>query len=116
MGLLSFIKSRDTMGYGLALNFKGVEMHKTYLGAFLSLVINFIVLFVGITKVHEMLSMSEPSIISLDRSLLRSELNERGEINLHDQLFSFGVTVKNNDDISFLVPPEIGRFALEVFD
>ena len=73
------------MGYALTLNYKGVETHQTYLGALFTLIINVIVIFVCADKAVALVNMTDPTVTSLMRPMLRSEVEEMGAKNLHDE-------------------------------
>ena len=103
------------MGFSFMLNYKGREKHQTYLGAFFSIIIKIIVLIVTVNKAIDLVNMNDPTITSLERPMLRNEIDEYGAINLQESLFTIGITVLN-DDGSYIVPSGIGRFILLTSD
>ena len=75
---------QDRLGQTFSLNYKGNDMHPTYLGSVLSIATTVIVLiYLGI-KTVEMATMKEPTVLVANRPILDSEIEEAGQMLLKD--------------------------------
>ena len=87
---LHFLKNRDSHGTPVALNFKGNETHRTWLGAFLTIVTNLIVLTYAGIKANILVNKNDPEAIQYD---VQRHLEERGNYNLFDHRYNLAFSV-----------------------
>lgn len=91
MGFVSFLLARDILGHPLSVNYKGQNKFNTKLGAFLSIGIRTLVLVQLVQLAIEMFYMTDPDVFSFSRPLYGSEVDDFGEVNLHENRFNFGI-------------------------
>ena len=114
MGFMSLFLSRDMLGHPLTINYKGDTNFNTKLGAFLSIGIQVMVLYILIDLTIDMIQMNDPSILSYKRPLYEEEVDEFGEINLEEYRFNFGVYFTSGPN-PIDVPAEIGRVVSVIY-
>ena len=78
MGFMSLFLSRDMLGHPLTINYKGDGNFNTKLGAFLSISIQVMVLYILVSLTIDMIEMNDPSILSYKRPLYEEEAEELG--------------------------------------
>ena len=85
-----FLLGRDRLCHPFSLNYGGSDTHKTWLGTGLSLVINVLVLIILAQKIDEVVNMNDPEVQVYTRPILKSEVDEAGQVNFAKHRLNIG--------------------------
>ena len=109
MGFGTFLLSKDLLGHGLTLNYRGNSTYNTYVGSILSICIYVLVMVQLIDKTTDLVDMRDPNVSSLTRPMLEAENTDFGDIMLEEFRFNLGVYFHGKDRKPLEIPTDIGR-------
>ena len=104
-----FCLSRDILGHPISVKYNSEYTYNTKIGAFLSIVIQVIVLVQLGQRTIELIGMDDPAVSNQSRPLYREEVEAFGEMVHSEYRFNFGVYFKNIDGEFLEIPEGVGR-------
>ena len=112
---LGNLKSRDKFGHSLEVNYKGERSFKTFLGAVITTLIQFLVLTFFLLKIIALVTMSNPNITSYERPMYLEEVTDFDKMYFKDYDFNMGFAIKRElgegeGTRQVDIPVEFGRF------
>ena len=112
----SFLTNRDNLGHPITVNYKGSDTYQTKLGGFFTIGIRAMMLIYLLITVIELVSMSDPNIVSYSRRLYKEEVEDMGTVYpAQDYYFNFGVFFLDNKGKSVDIPENIGGMVATTF-
>ena len=116
--MLRLLRSLDTFGHPIKVNYKGEETYNSALGGILTLAMYALTLVLVERAFTEIFTMQEPSLSEYMKPLSRDEKLDMGDVGFADKNFVFGLylTIYSTgigDDRtmpSYQIPQELGQW------
>ena len=97
------IRLFDDFGHSIKMTYKGSETYQSLMGGVISIAVMTFTMAMVISKLEQVVLMTDPIITSFPRALTDSDREELGELRFTDTHFNIGYRLGN-------LPPEVGRF------